>query len=98
MRGAVADRPMRVLSMGERTKVEIVAMMLAGANVLILDEPTNHLDLLSVEALEVALRGFPGAILFTSHDRRFVEALATATLELGSGVVSRESDVSNNRK
>ncbi|HLK16166.1 MAG TPA: ABC-F family ATP-binding cassette domain-containing protein [Fimbriimonadaceae bacterium] len=83
MRGAVAERPLRVLSMGERTKVEIVAMMLAGANVLVLDEPTNHLDLASVEALEEALLGFPGAILFTSHDRRFVERLATGRLELG---------------
>ena len=82
MRGSVADRPMRVLSMGERTKVEIVAMMLAGANVLILDEPTNHLDLPSVEALETALKAFPGAVIFTSHDRRFVEALATNWLEL----------------
>jgi ATPase subunit of ABC transporter with duplicated ATPase domains len=83
VRGAVADRPLGVLSMGERTKVEIVSMMLAGANVLILDEPTNHLDLPSVEALEEALMNFPGAILFTSHDRLFVERLATAVLELG---------------
>ena len=73
VRGAAAERPLGVLSMGERTKVEIVALMLSGANVLILDEPTNHLDLPSVEALEAALSSFPGAILFTSHDRRFVE-------------------------
>ena len=87
MRGPVAERPLGVLSMGERTKVEIVAMMLAGANVLILDEPTNHLDLPSVEALEEALFSFPGAILFTSHDRRFVEALATSVLELAGGAL-----------
>lgn len=83
MRGVVADRRIGDLSMGERTKVEIVAMMLAGANVLVLDEPTNHMDLQSVEALEAALRDYTGAVIFTSHDRHFVDAIATAKLVLG---------------
>jgi len=83
MRGDSAERPIGVLSVGERTKVEIVSMLLTGANVLILDEPTNHLDLVSVEALESALKEFPGAILFTSHDREFVSRLATETIQIG---------------
>lgn len=82
MRGDIADRPLEVLSVGERTKVEIVSMLLTGANVLMLDEPTNHLDLASVEALEAALATFPGAILFVSHDREFVNRLATEVIEM----------------
>ncbi|MDR3691542.1 MAG: ABC-F family ATP-binding cassette domain-containing protein [Fimbriimonas sp.] len=83
LRGDTADRPIGVLSVGERTKVEIVAMVLSGANVLVLDEPTNHLDLAAVVALERALTSFPGAILFTSHDREFVQRLATEVIRLG---------------
>ena len=83
LRGDMAERPVGVLSVGERTKVEIVAMLLSGANVLLLDEPTNHLDLASVEALELALAEFPGSILFTSHDREFVRRLATDVVVLG---------------
>jgi ATPase subunit of ABC transporter with duplicated ATPase domains len=82
LRGDAAERPVGVLSVGERTKVEIVGMLLSGANVLIMDEPTNHLDLGTVEALESALADFPGAVLFTSHDRSFVERLATEVIEL----------------
>ncbi len=84
MRGDLAERPIGVLSVGERTKVEIVAMLLTGANVLMLDEPTNHLDLASLDALESALVEFPGAILFTSHDRWFVDRVATETVTLGA--------------
>lgn len=83
VRSDAAGRPLGVMSVGERTKVELVAMLLSEANVLLLDEPTNHLDLPSIEALELALRDFPGAILFISHDREFVERLATERLELG---------------
>jgi ATPase subunit of ABC transporter with duplicated ATPase domains len=82
LRGNAADRSVGVLSVGERTKVEIVSMLLSQANVLLLDEPTNHLDLASVEALESALMEFPGAILFTSHDREFVERVSTEVVSL----------------
>lgn len=82
LRGEVATRPVGVLSVGERTKAEIVAMLATGANVLVLDEPTNHLDLGSMEALESALMEFPGAVLFTSHDRAFVDRVATEVLNL----------------
>lgn len=82
MRGDMATRPVRVLSVGERTKAELVSMLATEANVLVLDEPTNHLDIASVEALEDALTAFPGAILFTSHDREFVERVATEVIAL----------------
>jgi ATPase subunit of ABC transporter with duplicated ATPase domains len=77
-------RPLGVLSVGERTKVEIASMLLSDANVLMLDEPTNHLDIDSLEALEEALMEFPGSIIFTSHDREFVDRLATDYLDLGN--------------
>lgn len=70
------------LSVGERTKAEIVSMLRSPANVLILDEPTNHLDIASLEALEEALLAFPGCVLFTSHDRSFVERIATDVVTL----------------
>jgi ATPase subunit of ABC transporter with duplicated ATPase domains len=71
------------LSAGERTKVELVRMIMAGANVLILDEPTNHLDVPSLEALEKALLQYPGAVIFVSHDRTFVERVAEREIALG---------------
>lgn len=80
--GHAVHRPVRVLSVGERTKVELTAILLTTCNVLILDEPTNHLDVDSVEALENALRDFRGSILFTSHDQAFIDRLADRTLEL----------------
>lgn len=82
MRGDVGRRPVDVLSVGERTKAEIVAMMASRANILILDEPTNHLDLASTESLESALIEFPGVVIFSSHDERFVDRVATEILDL----------------
>ena len=82
LRGDLPRRPVGTLSLGERTRVELAAMLLAGANVLLLDEPTNHLDLLSREALEFALWEYRGAVVFTSHDRRFVEGFADRVLVL----------------
>ncbi|MFN8556151.1 MAG: ABC-F family ATP-binding cassette domain-containing protein [Dehalococcoidia bacterium] len=65
------------LSGGERSRLALARIFGGGANFLILDEPTNHLDLPSREALETVLPEFPGAILFVSHDRRFIDAVAT---------------------
>ncbi|MBS1703775.1 MAG: ABC-F family ATP-binding cassette domain-containing protein [Armatimonadetes bacterium] len=85
MRGLVGERPVRQLSVGERTKVEIASMILRGANVLMLDEPTNHLDIPSIEALEAALDAFPGVVLFVSHDLEFVERLASDVINISEG-------------
>jgi ATP-binding cassette subfamily F protein 3 len=77
------------LSGGERARVSLAKLMLQKANVLILDEPTNHLDLFSKEILEEALEDYPGTILFVSHDRYFLNKIATRVLELTpNGVIS----------
>ena len=70
------------LSGGERARVALVKLMLQNANFLILDEPTNHLDLLSKEVLEGALADYEGTMLFISHDRFFLNRLATRVVEL----------------
>ena len=86
LRGDDVFKPVRVLSGGERAKVALARLMLSDANVLLLDEPTNHLDLFTLEALEALLAGYGGTLLFVSHDRAFVKAVATrvATLENGT--------------
>jgi ATP-binding cassette subfamily F protein 3 len=66
-----------VLSGGERGRVALAKLTLQGANVLLLDEPTNHLDIPSQEVITAALRGFDGTLLFVSHDRYLIAALAT---------------------
>jgi ATP-binding cassette subfamily F protein 3 len=68
-----------MLSGGERSRVALAKLTLTGANFLILDEPTNHLDIASQETLESVLKNFEGTILLVSHDRYFVDALATHT-------------------
>jgi len=75
-------KPISALSGGERGRVALAKIMLAGANFLILDEPTNHLDLYSKEILEDALKEFSGTLLYISHDRYFINNTATMVLEM----------------
>ena len=75
-------KPISALSGGERGRVQLSKIMLAGANFLVLDEPTNHLDLFSKEILEEALREFNGTVIYVSHDRYFINNTATKILEL----------------
>ncbi|MFH4934306.1 ABC-F type ribosomal protection protein Msr(A) [Staphylococcus cohnii] len=76
------ERSCNVLSGGERTKLSLAVLFSTKANMLILDEPTNFLDIKTLEALEVFMNKYPGIILFTSHDRRFVEHVADKKWEL----------------
>jgi len=82
-------KPISALSGGERGRVQLAKIMLAGANFLILDEPTNHLDLYSKEILEEALKEFTGTLLYISHDRYFINNTATRVLDLTpTGIVA----------
>jgi ATP-binding cassette subfamily F protein 3 len=80
--GEDAEKPLDGLSGGERRRLSLAILVHSGANVLILDEPTNHLDLESREALEAALRAFPGTLLLVSHDRALLDAIGTRTIAL----------------
>jgi ATP-binding cassette subfamily F protein 3 len=79
-RGEDVNKPVAALSGGERSRLALCRLMLTESNVLILDEPTNHLDLLAKEVLEDALEEYEGTLIFVSHDRYFIDALATTVL------------------
>jgi ATPase subunit of ABC transporter with duplicated ATPase domains len=71
------ERACATLSPGERTRAQVAELTAQGVNLLVLDEPTNHLDLEAIEELETALRAYEGTLVVVSHDRRFLEAVAT---------------------
>lgn len=81
-RGEAVFQSVRELSGGERARVLLLKLMLARDNLLLLDEPTNHLDITSREALEEALSGYDGTIFIVSHDRYFINRMATRILRL----------------
>ena len=76
------DKPISTLSGGERARLTLAKLILKKVNLLVLDEPTNHLDIGSREALETALTAFPGTIIAVSHDRYFINSIATRIIEL----------------
>ena len=82
------EKQVRMLSGGERAKLALAVFACEQGNFLILDEPTNHLDLAARESLETALKEFDGTLLFVSHDRYFIRALAGKILELEDGTAT----------
>ena len=81
-RGEEVFKPIGVMSGGERARLLLLKLMLAGDNLLLLDEPTNHLDIASREALEQALTDYEGTILAVSHDRYFINRMATRVVQM----------------
>src|SRR5262249_30285419 len=86
--GDLVEKKIRVLSGGERARLVLAGLLLQKNNVLVLDEPGNHLDVESVEALAEALLGYPGTVVFTSHDRHFMQRVATHVIEVRAGRVA----------
>lgn len=85
--GEASDKKVKVLSGGERTRLAMIKLLLEPVNFLILDEPTNHLDMRSKDVLKDAIREFDGTVIIVSHDRDFLDGLATKVYEFGGGVV-----------
>lgn len=87
-RGSHVDKPISVLSGGERARVCLAGLLLSDYNILVLDEPGNHLDVDTVEALMDALLEYEGTVIFTSHDRHFTKRIATGVIEVRDGRVA----------
>lgn len=87
--GDEIKKKVAVLSGGERARLCLAGLLLSRCDVLLLDEPTNHLDFETVEALAGALKHYQGTLLFISHDRTFVNIIATAILEVKNGKIQK---------
>ena len=85
-RGDDVYKSLDVLSGGEKSRIALLLLLLSPVNLLILDEPTNHLDIHSKDVLLQALKDFGGTVIFVSHDRGFIEQLATQVLHLELGI------------
>jgi len=83
------DKKVETLSGGERARLMLSRMLLQPHGLLVMDEPTNNLDIASREVLEKALKEYDGTVLFTTHDRRFMDNVATVVFELDGGVLTR---------
>ncbi len=83
----MCSRLIGVLSGGERNRYALARMLLHPSNFLLLDEPTNHLDMRAKDVLLEALEKFNGTVVFVSHDRYFIDKLATRVFEIGDGAV-----------
>jgi ATP-binding cassette, subfamily F, member 3 len=81
-------KPLGVLSGGERNRYALARILVSPSNFLLLDEPTNHLDLRAKDVLLGALEAFSGTVIFVSHDRHFIDGLATRVLEVDNGAVT----------
>jgi ATP-binding cassette, subfamily F, member 3 len=90
-RGAHVEKPISILSGGERARLCLAGLLLSQHNVLILDEPGNHLDVDTVDALAEALLEYAGTVIFTSHDRHFTKRVATCIVEVRDGRVTKYS-------
>lgn len=82
--GDSIDKKVKLLSGGEKTRLAMLKLLLQPVNVLILDEPTNHLDIKTKDILKEALQAFDGTIILVSHDRDFLDGLATKVFEFGN--------------
>jgi ATP-binding cassette subfamily F protein 3 len=82
--GDTIDKKVRYLSGGEKTRLAMIKLLLQPVNLLILDEPTNHLDIKTKDILKDALRAFDGTLILVSHDRDFLDGLATKVFEFGN--------------
>lgn len=85
--GEASDKPVKVLSGGERSRLAMIRLLLEPVNLLILDEPTNHLDMASKDVLKQAIKSFDGTVIVVSHDRDFLDGLVEKVYEFGGGQV-----------
>lgn len=90
--GDDVNKKVKVLSGGEKVRCMLSKMMLEKGNTLLLDDPTNHLDLESITSLNDGLVGFPGAILFTSHDHEFIQTIANHIIEVSNNGLIDKAD------